>query len=70
MATLEEKLNHPRRPAAPPAEYAGQWVAWNKEQTEVLAHGKTLKEAAEAATAAGVSDALFMPVPRLNAFIG
>ena len=38
-------------PAAP-IEYAGQWVAWNKQQTKIVAHGFKVAEVHEAALAA------------------
>jgi hypothetical protein len=38
--TLEEaKKRFPNRPQPAPLEYAGQWVAWNKERTKIIAHG-------------------------------
>lgn len=27
-----------------PAEYEGQWIAWNEDHTKVLAHGATMSE--------------------------
>jgi hypothetical protein len=59
-----------RRPAPPPLEYVGQWVAWNKALTEVVAHGPTFKEVRAAATAAGHEDAVFETVRRPGIFIG
>lgn len=49
-------------PPAPPVEYAGQWVAWNKERTEIIAHGKGIVNVYEAAVAAGYPDALLQKV--------
>jgi hypothetical protein len=33
--------------------YAGQWVAWNREQDRVISSGRTFDEAKQAAAAAG-----------------
>lgn len=27
-----------------PTKYAGQWIAWNEDHTEVIAHGEILEE--------------------------
>lgn len=59
-----------RRPSPPPIEFAGQWVAWNQNCSEVIAHGKTMDEAHVAAAEAGYPDAPLMKVPRPNAFLG
>ena len=52
-------------PAAP-FEYAGQWVAWNKEGTEIVAHGRELAAVHDAAIAAGHSDCVLEKVPKAN----
>jgi hypothetical protein len=44
-------------------------VAWNKERTVVVAHGRTLAEATEAAKTAGVADSLFERVRRPDEII-
>ena len=51
-------------------EYAGQWVAWNKAQTEIVAHGPTFKEVYTSANAAGHADAIYESVHRPGIFIG
>ena len=57
-------------PAAP-IEYAGQWVAWNKQQTKIVAHGFKVAEVHEAALAAGHPKAIFQKVPEADVyFIG
>lgn len=59
------------RPPPAPIEYAGQWVAWNREQTEIVAHGEKLVEVHRAAVAAGHPRAILQKVRRGNeAFIG
>ena len=58
-------------PKAAPVEFAGQWVAWNREQTEIVGHGRTWMEARQAAADAGVSDPVLQKVPRPDVvFIG
>ena len=57
-------------PAAP-IEYAGQWVAWNKQQTKIVAHGFKVAEVHQAALAAGHPMAIFQKVPEADVyFIG
>ena len=52
-------------------EYAGQWVAWNKEGTEIVAHGRELSVVHDAAIAAGHLDCVLEKVPKANTvFIG
>lgn len=64
-------LNNPRRPKPAPAEYAGQWVAWNKERTEIVAHGPDMAEVYKRAIAAGHNDAVLQKVRRPDTiFIG
>ena len=58
-------------PKAAPVEFAGQWVAWNREQTKIVGHGRTWMEARQAAADAGVSDPVLQKVPRPDVvFIG
>jgi hypothetical protein len=58
-------------PKPPPVEYAGQWVAWNRQQTEIVAHGRDFSSAYKAAKEAGHTDAVFQKVGRPGvAFIG
>ena len=57
-------------PAAP-IEYAGQWVAWNKQQTKIVAHGFKVAEVHEASLVAGHPKAIFQKVPEADVyFIG
>jgi hypothetical protein len=62
--TLQEKLADPRRPKPAPVEFAGQWIAWNKDQTEVIAHGTDVAKVRAEAIAAGQPDALLEVVHR------
>jgi hypothetical protein len=57
-------------PMPAPLEYAGKWVAWNRERSEIVAHGVRFSDVREAATAAGYPDALFQHVMKPGPFIG
>ena len=71
MILPTEFVHDPRRPPAAPVEYAGEWVAWNKLRSEIVAHGKNLSAVHEAAVAAGHSDAILQKVRRPDTiFIG
>ena len=66
----DPRLQEPERPKAAPVQYAGQWVAWNEDRTEVIAHG-TVAEVRTAAIAKGQPLALIEKVPRRDAtFVG
>lgn len=68
--TIEKKARMEPLPAAP-IEYAGQWVAWNKRQTKIVAHGFKIAEVHHAALAAGHPKAIFQKVPEADVyFIG
>ena len=67
LQSVPEKYRHPG-PA--PFEYAGQWVAWNNEQTKIVAHGPDLAGVHAAANAAGCSDAILEKVRKPGLFIG
>jgi hypothetical protein len=57
--TLEEaRKRFPDGPRPAPLEYAGQWVAWNKERTCIVAHGARFGEVRAAAIAAGCAEPL------------
>jgi hypothetical protein len=59
-----------RHPGPAPLEYVGQWVAWNRELTEIVAHGRDLSDVHAAAEAAGHRDAVLEKVRRPCSFIG
>jgi len=56
-----------RHPGPAPIEYAGQWVAWDKEQTEIVAHGRDVASVHAAAIAAGHPEAILEKVRRPDA---
>lgn len=65
--TLKNKQAMIGRPQPAPAEYAGEWVAWNEDETRIVAHGTELAKVRAAAVAAGVDDPIFQKVRRPNA---
>jgi hypothetical protein len=54
-----------------PIEYAGQWIAWNAEGTQIVASGRTIQEVVQAAAAAGEKQPVFAKVPKADVrFVG
>ncbi len=54
-----------------PREFAGCWIAWNHEQTKIVASGRTLTEARQAAESAGESAPILAKAPRADVrFLG
>jgi hypothetical protein len=51
-------------PAPAPVEFAGQWVAWNRERTQIIAHGAEMAAVHQAAIDAGYPDAVLQRVRR------
>jgi hypothetical protein len=54
---------HPR-PA--PIEFSGQWVAWNRQRTQIIAHGPTMASVHAATIADGHVNAILQRVRRLD----
>jgi hypothetical protein len=68
--TLEEAMSRfPERPQPAPLEYAGQWVAWNKDRTRIIAHGSSFGETRSQAIAAGYEEPLMQRI-LAAAFVG
>jgi hypothetical protein len=60
-----------RRPPIVPKEFAGQWIAWDRAQTQIIASGRTFAEVHQAAVATGELQPLMAKVPKADArFIG
>jgi hypothetical protein len=60
-----------KEPPIVPIKYAGQWIAWNGQQTRIIASGSTWQEARQAAIAAGEPDPVLDKVPRARVrFVG
>jgi Family of unknown function (DUF5678) len=58
-------------PTPAPVEYAGQWVAWNRDRTEVVAHGDDVVEVHKSAIAKGLSKPILQKVRQPGAmFLG
>jgi hypothetical protein len=72
VAMQRPKVIHdPRRPGPAPVEFAGQWVAWNRQQTQIIAHATDVAAVRRTAIAAGYLDAIFEKVRRPDTiFVG
>ena len=46
-----------------PVEFTGKWIAWNRDQTKIIASGRTFEEAKRAAAAEGEFSLLLSKVP-------
>ena len=66
----DPRLDDENRPKAAPAKFAGQWVAWNRQQTEIVANGGDFASVHKQAKAAGHTDAVMQRVPQPCSFIG
>lgn len=51
---------------APPRKYAGQWIAWDRSETKIIAHAKSFSEISRAIEQARQPYALLEKVPRLR----
>ena len=70
MSDSQNKIDLPA-PLPAPAEFAGQWIAWNRARTEVVAHGPRMADVHKLAIAAGHPDAILQKVRRPDVkFIG
>ena len=52
-----------KQPPRVPSQYSGQWIAWNHEQSRIVASGPTLQAALDAAIAAGELQPLLTKAP-------
>jgi hypothetical protein len=62
-----ERTSQRRHQPRVPREYAGRWVAWDRDQTRIVASGDSFDEAKIAASAAGESSVLMARVPARSA---
>lgn len=54
-----------------PRKYCGLWIAWNHEQTKIVASGKTFPEVFAAAEATGEEKPIFTKAPHATSrFVG
>ena len=59
----------PDRRQPVPAEFGGQWVAWNEDRTEILAHGANMSEVREEAVSRGYARPVLQKIPH-GPFVG
>ena len=52
-----------KKPPRVPSQYSGQWIAWNHEQSRIVASGPTLQSALEAAIGLGELHPLLTKAP-------
>ena len=70
MYSLSSESQIPQSPIVP-IEFAGKWVAWNADETKIIASGDSYDEAFDAAHAAGECDPVLAKVPRADQrFVG
>jgi hypothetical protein len=54
-----------------PKQFAGQWIAWNRDQTSIVASGRTMDDARRGAEAAGEPRPILAKAPRADVrFLG
>ena len=53
MSLEEYQTRFPNRQPPVPRKYAGQWLAWNEDHIEIVAHGPTLDEVSHLAAEPG-----------------
>jgi hypothetical protein len=65
----EYKARFPGRGQPVPAEYAGEWIAWNEDGTKIVAHGAGMTAVWQQAVARGCSRPTLHKIPR-GPFVG
>lgn len=67
----DPRMADPRRRKPAPLEYAGEWVAWNDDRSEILAHGDDSETVWSEAITQGASNPLLEKVRRPGvSFVG
>ncbi len=69
MTPEEYRQRFPDRAEPVPAEYLGQWVAWDENRTKIIAHGETLKQVASLARRVGCKNPIMQKIPN-GTFVG
>ncbi len=69
MKLHEYATRFPGRSQPVPAEYAGEWIAWNEDRTEILAHGAEMNDVRQQALTRGCLRPVLQKVPR-GPFVG
>ena len=63
--TLKEYAEKfPNRIAPVPCEYAGQWISWNEERTEIISHGTNFRTVRQQAIALGCARPILQKIHR------
>lgn len=65
-ATQQQNAQQRKSSLPPPApvEYAGQWVAWNRDRTKIIAHGEDVAQVYRDALASGHASAIYQKIGR------
>ena len=58
--TEQKETSHP---PVVPKQFAGQWIAWDRRQSRIVATGRTFQDARNAALEAGETDPLLAKAP-------
>lgn len=67
--TLEEfQVRYPGRTLIP-ADYAGQWIAWNEDRSEIMAHGTDFTDVYQQAVNSGCERPVMHKIARAP-FVG
>ena len=69
MKLDEYRAKFPDRPKPVPLEYAGLWISWNEDLTEILSSGNDIKGVREQAFLRGCAKPVLQKVPR-GPFVG
>jgi hypothetical protein len=64
---FEKRFPGRRKPIS--AKFAGQWIAWDSNRDEVVAHGASAAQVRRDACAAGHADPILQKIPR-GPFVG
>jgi hypothetical protein len=68
---MPTKPFNPQSTQAVPIEYAGKWVAWKKDHSEILAHSDTIQELWQIVRDLHIEEPVFEKVPRSDIrFVG
>ena len=70
MTVDEFRVRFPDRGGLIPAEYAGQWIAWNDDRSEIVANGEDLNDVRQRAVQLGCACPVLQKItlrPRLSA---
>jgi hypothetical protein len=69
MKLAEYTARFPDRRKPVPAEFAGQWIAWNDDYSEIVAQGGDMEDVRRQALSRGHSRPVLQKIPR-GPFVG